>query len=109
MAEILSAVAQYYEDGFHPTFAQVVDARLDNSLFAERKQRLERTHPVRPASGEDYCCNVMHCDLGLEITQCAQGVLTRHLLAPLINKIGVIEWPRFHVSGFRGGADLLVD
>src|SRR6185369_9246503 len=44
----------------------------------------------------------------LQIAQCAERVLPRHLLAPLVDKVCVVEWPSFDVSGFSRRLDLLV-
>jgi len=45
--------------------------------------------------------------LTLEVAQCAQRVLSRHLLAPLIDEIRVVEWTRFDVRGFSSGLYLI--
>ena len=41
--------------------------------------------------------------LSLKISQRAQRVLSRHLFAPLIDEVGVVEWAGFDVSSFGGG------
>src|SRR6202008_2820511 len=38
----------------------------------------------------------------LEVAECAQGVLARHLLTPLIDEVCVVEWSGFDVGGFSG-------
>src|SRR5437660_6837731 len=38
----------------------------------------------------------------------ANSVLTRHLLAPLIDEVSVVERSRLDVSGFGGSANLIV-
>lgn len=40
------SMAQYRDNGFDTASAEVVDTSLDDCLFAEGKQRLERAHPV---------------------------------------------------------------
>ena len=102
-------MAQDDHDRFHSCTVKIINARLDDGLFAEGKEWLERAHPLRTASREDYCCYIVHSDSGLEVFKCAQRVLPRHLLAPLVNKVGVIEWTGFDVSGFSRSGDLIVD
>src|SRR5215213_884424 len=46
--------------------------------------------------------------LCLKVSQGAQGVLSRHLLAPLVDEVGVVEWTGFHVSRFSRSLDLSV-
>src|SRR6185369_8716415 len=44
---------------------------------------------------------------GLEVSQRAEGVLSCHLLAPLIHEVSVIERACFHVCRFGGCLDLI--
>ena len=43
--KLLRSIAPHYHNTLDATFAQIFDAALDNGLFAEGKQRLERAHP----------------------------------------------------------------
>src|SRR6185369_5738136 len=43
-----------------------------------------------------------------KVTECAQRELPRHLLPPLVDEVGVIEWTSFDVSRFSRSLDLLV-
>src|SRR6185369_10878779 len=43
-----------------------------------------------------------------EIAERAQCVLSRHLFAPLIDEVGVVEWSSFDVGSFSGGLDWFV-
>src|SRR5437763_12211944 len=47
--------------------------------------------------------------LTLKVSQGTQCVLSRHLLAPLIDKVGVVEWPGFDVRSLGGRRDLFLD
>src|ERR1044072_6235065 len=47
--------------------------------------------------------------LALQIAQRPQRVLPRHLLAPLINEVSVVEWARFDVGRFSSGVNLVVN
>ena len=102
-------MAEDDDDRFNSAVLKVVDAAFDNGFVAERQERLESSHAAGLAGGEENCCYVIHSEiLGLKITQGAQSVLPRHLLAPLIDEISVIERSRFYVRGFGGSLDLIV-
>src|ERR1043165_3965530 len=45
--------------------------------------------------------------LSLQIFQCPQCVLARHLFAPLEDEVGVVEWASFDVGGFGSSVDLI--
>ena len=104
---LFRSMAQHDHDRIHTALAKIRNARLDDGLFTEGKQRFEGAHPLRAAGGENYCCYIVHDDSGLQVAQSAQCVLPRHLLAPLVDEIGVVEWAGFDVSGFSGGGDLI--
>ena len=120
-------MTQNDDDRFNTTFSKVVDAAFDHGFVSERKQRFEGSHAARLAGGEENCCYFIHSELttrhkdtkflstsarvlwlSLKISQGAQGVLSRHLLAPLIDEVSVIEWSSFNVSGFGSSMDLIV-
>src|ERR1051326_1755134 len=46
--------------------------------------------------------------LSLQIFQCPQCVLARHLFAPLVDEVGVVEWASLDVVGFGSSVDLIV-
>ena len=49
-----------------------------------------------------------YLDLTLQVAQRAQGVLSRHLFAPLVDEVGVVEWAGFNVRGLGSSLDLVV-
>ena len=106
---VFRSITEHHDDGFHTALAEVIDARFDDGLFAEGKQRLERAHPFRTAGGEDYCCYMTHSVLGLQIAQSTQRVLASHLFAPLVDKVSVIKRPCLHVGSFSRRSDLFVN
>src|ERR1044072_9491526 len=46
--------------------------------------------------------------LSLQIFQCPQCVLPRHLFEPLVDEVGVVEWASFDVGGCASSVDLIV-
>src|SRR5437764_13905406 len=48
------------------------------------------------------------CWISSKCFERANSVLTRHLLAPLIDEVSVVERSRLDVSGFGGSANLIV-
>lgn len=120
-ANFFGAVAQHHDDGLNAACAKVIDAAFNNCFVSERKKRLKRSHALRMAGGENNCCDpLVHIEelitkaqrhkggLRLKVAQRAQRVLPRHLFAPLIDKVGVVERSSLDVSSFSRSMNLIV-
>src|ERR1041384_4707289 len=124
-------MSDHDNDLFDTCCADVADTRFDYRLAAEGKQGLELAHAARTAGGKDYGSDitpalklttrnkstnapqilVSFVPLWLSCAQrikCTDGVLPRHLLAPLIDEVCVIQRARFDVRGFSRGINLVV-
>lgn len=129
LAHRFSAMSKNDDDLSDSRGAKIVNARFNYRLVAKGKERFEFTHPARTAGGENDCGDsdfglwTLVFDFGYQssmsadlrpktlvahIVERADCVLTRHLLAPLIDKICVIQWPGLYIGGFGGGFDLIV-
>src|SRR4029079_13163817 len=131
LANVVGTMAQHDNDLVNATVAQVVDAALANGFVSEGQQRLERAHAAGAAGGEKNGCDLRHWKsfltqrrngatkhaapsrrcvrklFRLQVAQGAQRVLPRHLLAPLVDEVGVVEWSSFDVSRFSRRLDLI--